>query len=118
MKGILIAWGTPVVGRERPALEEFASYMQWVNTLKTQNKISRFEIYAPLFGQFEKSSGFSIIEGTVPQIDEVLASDDFRARIDRVVSVVQGVRVESLDVGDDVGKRMKLYGAALQQLKL
>jgi hypothetical protein len=118
MKGIMVTWGTPFAGRERLALEEFASYTQWVTTLKTQGKISRYEHYMPLYGKFESFAGFSIIEGSEQQIDAISDSEDFRTRVQRVITVAHGVRVMELDVGDDVGKRMKQYGSAIQQLKL
>lgn len=118
MKGILIMWGTPVAGRERLAIEEFASYTQWVTSLKTQGKIARFELYMPQFGTYERFAGFSVVEGTENQIDAILTSDDFRTRVQRVITVTHGVKVESLDVAEDVAKRMKLYGSTIQQLKL
>lgn len=118
MKGIYISWGTPIAGRERLALEEFASYTQWVATLKNQGQIARFEHYMPTYGKFQKVAGFSIVEGSEQQINAIADSDDFRTRVQRVVTVANNVTVEKLDVGDDVGKRMKQYGSALQQLKL
>ncbi len=118
MKGILIKWGTPIVGRERPAIEEFASFMQWASNLKKEGKISRFEVFMPMFGQYEKMAGFSVIEGPSPQVNAITESEDFRKRIDRVISVAQSVSVDLLDTGDDVANRMKLYGSAIQQLKL
>lgn len=118
MKGISIVWGTPVVGRERLALEEFTSYVQWATKLKTEGKLARFELYAPQFGRYETYAGFSIIEGSKAQIDAILDSDDFRARVQRVFTVAHGVRVDAIDTADDVLMRMKNYGAAIQQLKL
>lgn len=118
MKGILIMWGTPVASRERLAIEEFGSYAQWVTSLKAQGKIARFELYMPQFGTYERFAGFSVVEGTETQIDTILESEEFRTRVQRVLTVAHGVRVESLDVGDDVAKRMKLYGSSIQQLKL
>lgn len=115
---ILIQWGTPVVGRERIALEEFGSYMQWVNRLKVEGKIERFEVYAPKYGNHQLFTGMTIVEGDDRQIEDLLESQDFRLRIDRVLTVTQNLRVERCEVGTVVGDRMKLYGQALQQLKL
>jgi len=118
MKGFLLTWGTPIAGRERLALEEFASYTQWVANLKAQGKIARFEHYMPLYGKFQSFAGFSIVEGSPQQIDAIVDSDDFRMRVERVLTIANSVRLEELDVGDEVGKRMKQYGSAIQQLKL
>ncbi|HTR53569.1 MAG TPA: hypothetical protein VMJ10_22905 [Kofleriaceae bacterium] len=89
-----------------------------MTTLKTQGKIARFEHYMPLYGKFESFAGFSIFEGTEQQIDAIADSEDFRMRVQRVLTVAHSVRLQELDVGDDVGKRMKQYGSTIQQLKL
>lgn len=118
MKGIMISWGAPIAGRERLALEEFASFMHWVTALKAQGKITDFEVYNLEWGDFETWSGFAILEGTAAQIDEVGHSDDFTARTQRTLSVIRALRIEPISVGEDVTKRMKAYGNGLLQLKL
>lgn len=118
MKGILISWGSPIAGRERLALEEFASFMNWVTGLKAQGKIADFEVYNLEWGDFETWSGFAILEGSASQIDDVGHSDEFTARTQRTLSVVRGLRIEPISVGEDVTKRMKAYGNALLQLKI
>ena len=118
MKGIMISWGTPVAGRERLALEEFASFMQWATALKAQNKIARFDVYVPEFGEYESFSGFAILEGTAKQIDELGRSDEFNVRTQRTMTCVHGLRINSLKGGDEVANHMKAYANALLQLKL
>ncbi len=100
------------------ALEEFSSYMTWANKLKKDGKIQRFEVYQLNDSNFQKRSGFTVIEGTEQQIRNLGDSDDFRARVERVMTVTQNFRIEHCVVGDEAGKRMQAYGAALQQLKL
>jgi len=100
------------------ALEEFASYMAWANQLKTEGKIERFEVFGPRDGTHQLFTGFTILEGSDKQIDAISDSDDFRLRIDRVMTVTQNLRVDRCDVGAVYGNRMKAYAGALQQLKL
>lgn len=118
MRGLLTTWGTPIAGRERLALEEFAGFVQWATSLKAQGKIARFEVYAPLFGEFESFSGFSILEGSPAQIEEIAEGDDFRGRVQRVMSVAHAVRTQLITSGADMLAMMKLYGESIQQLKL
>ena len=118
MRALLITWGVPIAGRERLALEEFSSYMQWATSLQAQKKIARFEVFAPLFGSFESFSGCSILEGSAADIDAIADSDEFRGRMQRVMSVAHGVRTQLLAGGGDMLALMKLYGAQIQQLKI
>lgn len=115
---VVVHWGTPIPTRERMALEEFSSYMSWANKLKKDGKIERFEVYQLTAGTFQKRSGFTIMEGNEQQIRTLTESDEFRARIDRVMNVTQNAQLERCDVGANVGQRMQLYGSVLQQLGL
>jgi len=117
-KAILIKWGIPFPGRERMALEEFSSYLQWANQLKAAGTIERFELYGPLSGTQQLFSGLTVIEGDDAKIDEIADSEDFRMRTNRVMSVVHNFTVERCEVGVAVGERMKRYGLALKQLGL
>lgn len=115
---ILIQWAVPIPGRERMALEEFNSYMQWANQLKRDGKIERFEVYQLDAGNFHKVSGFTLLEGSNQQITTLMQSDEYRARIERVMNMTQNLRVEPCVVGSEAGQRMQRYAAVLQQLHL
>jgi hypothetical protein len=117
-RALLIQWGLPHVGRERMALEEWSSYMQWTNQLMGQGKIERFGVYGPISGNQQRFSGFTLLEGTEKQIDEIADSEDFRLRIDRCMTSIQNFRVERCDAGGAMAERMKLYGKSLGQLGL
>lgn len=116
--GILIQWGTPVPGRERMALEEFNSYMQWTDKLKKDGKIERREVYQLENTNFQKMAGFTVVEGSEQQIRAIMDSDEFRSRIQRVMNTSQNLRLEQCLVGSEAGKRIQGYAAALQQLRL
>ena len=115
---IYMAWGLPVPGRERPALEEFSSYVQWVTKLKADGKIARFEVYMPVYGLPQALTGFTVIEGSDQQIEAIVKSQEWRVRVDRVLMIAQNVRVDLCEVGEAVANRMKVYGSTFQQLKL
>jgi hypothetical protein len=115
---IMIQWGTAIPTRERMALEEFSTYTQWVQKLKKDNKIERYEVYQVARGNFQKLSGMTIIEGNDQQIEQLIQSDDFRARVDRAINLLQNFRVEHCVVGAAVGQQMQRHGSVLQQLHL
>jgi hypothetical protein len=117
-KAIYIHWGIPFPGRERMALEEFSSYMQWANELKSTNKIERFEVYGPLTGTQQTLSGFTMLEGSDDQIDEIANSEDFRQRTIRVMTVCNHFGMEHCEVGVKLGERMQRYNKALAQMGL
>jgi hypothetical protein len=118
ISAILIQWGLPIPGRERLALEEFSSFMQWTTKLATERKIERVGVYGVRAGTQQLLSGFAIIEGDDAQIATVLASDEFRARSQRTMTVVQNLRIEPCEAGAAMATRMANYATALQQLKL
>ena len=64
------------------------------------------------------SGGFTILEGEDRQIDEIMDDEDFRLRVDRVMTVTQNFRVEKCDMGAAMGARMQLYAKSLKQLAL
>ena len=115
---IFMSWGVPVPGRERAALEEFFSVLEWVKKLKADGKIERFEVYAPTHGALQTFAGFTVIEGSAQQIQAIETSQEWLVRVDRVITAVQAVRIDVCDVGEGVANRMKVYGSTLQQMKL
>jgi hypothetical protein len=117
-KAIYIQWGSPFPGRERMALEEFSSYMNWANELKAKGEIERFEVYSPNGGTQQRFTGFTVVEGSESQIDKILKSDDFRMRQNRVMSVCNNLTVHGCDAGTNVGKRLQLYGKSIEKLGL
>jgi hypothetical protein len=117
-RAIFIRWGMPLAGRERLAVEEFGSYLNWVTQLKKEGKIERFEVYGPTTGNLEAFTGFTIVEGKEDPIAELVASEEFRIRVNRLMLLAHGAHVDVCDVGEGVGARMKLYATAVTQLKL
>jgi hypothetical protein len=115
---IFLSWGLPVPGRERAALEEFSSFVQWATKLQAEGKIERFEVYAPIHGVLQAFAGFTVVEGSEQQIQSIESSQEWKVRVDRVIMVAQGVRIDICDVGEGVAGRMKLYGSTFQQIKL
>jgi hypothetical protein len=117
-RAILIRWGMPLAGRERLAVEEFGSYLNWASQLRKEGKIDRFEVYGPRTGGLEKFAGFTVVEGKEPAIGELIESEEFRVRINRLMLLVHGAHVDVCDVGDGMAARTRLYATAVSQLKL
>lgn len=115
---ILIRWGTPLAGRERLAVEEFGSYLNWVSQLKKEGKIERFEVYGPRTGNLETFTGFTVVEGKKEPIGELIESEEFRVRVNRLMLLAHGAHVDMCDVAEGMANRMKLYATAVAQLKL
>ena len=115
---LIVEWGTPTVGRENRALEEFFSHVQWWSELKAKGTIAEFRLYGTNTGDLGESAGFVILEGTQKQIEAFAGSDDFRKSLSKVSLITQHVRVRTLDTGEAMTKRMQIYGSALKELKI
>jgi hypothetical protein len=113
---MMIEWGTPMAGREKKAIEEFAAHMQWWNELKGSGRVAEFRVYGPLTGNIEERAGFVILEGTSQQINELRASDDFRTRYDRVVLVGNNIQTTLCETGDAMMTRIQRYGKSVKDV--
>lgn len=117
-RALVIRWGMPLAGRERMAIEEFSSYVQWASQLRKEGKIDRFEVYGPRTGHVSDFSGFTVLEGKDTAITELGDSEEFRIRVNRLLLLVNGADVDLCDVGDGMATRLKLYATAVSQLKM
>lgn len=113
---IMFEWGMPIEGRESKALEEFMASMAWFSELKEGSKIESFASYGTLTGDMADRSGFVIIEGTKQQMDELRHAEEYRIRINRMVSIAHNVRIQLLETGDEMPKRMMRYGKVAKEM--
>jgi hypothetical protein len=113
---MMIRWGTPIAGRELKAVEVFMSHMQWWNELKSSGKIEEFKTFGTLTGNFGTNSGFVLIEGSQRQIGELMASEDYRVRLNTVIACVDQLECVMLESGDAMKSRMERYGKAVKQI--
>jgi hypothetical protein len=115
---LMVEWGTPTPGREGRALEEFFSHAQWWTELKAKGTIGDFRMYGTNTGDMSSSAGFVLVEGSVKQIAEFVASDELRRSLSRVSLVTPHLQVRTLDTGDAMMKRMQIYGNAVKDMKV
>src|SRR5262245_6433410 len=115
---LLIEWGMPIPGREARALEEFSVTMRWWEDLASTGRIGEFRVVGVRGGDYAARSGFCLLSGTDAQIDAVLASPEFRARLNRALATTQHVCVHRCECGERMARRMQAYGAALKQVGL
>ncbi len=112
--GMMIEFGMPIEGREMKALEEFMTSMAYWAGLKQGGKISEFRSYGTMTGGFNDRSAFVILEGTDQQIHDLRMSEEFRTRINRILTIGHNVHVTLLEFGDAMATRMQRYGATLK----
>jgi hypothetical protein len=115
---LMVEWGSPTPGREGKALEEFFSHVQWWTELKAKGTIGDFRIYGTNSGAIGSHAGFIVVEGSVKQIADFAASDEFRRSLSRVSLITPHLQVRTLDAGDAMMKRMQIYGNAVKDMKV
>jgi hypothetical protein len=113
---MMVEWGMPIEGRETKALEEFMTSVAWWGELKQKGRIAEFRTYGDVTGNYGKRAGLAIIEGTEQQINELRRSEDFRVRMDHVVSIGHNIRVTLLETGDAMTSRMQRYGTVIKKI--
>ena len=113
MSAMLLEWAMPIEGREMKAIEEFAGGVGWFMKQKEMGKLEDVRAFGFLEGNMEERSGMLLVEGSEDQIAMLMASEEYRERIARVMTIVKGVHISRLETGDRMVKRMQRYGKAL-----
>ena len=111
---MIIEWGMPIEGREMKALEEFIVSMAYWGGLKASGKIADFRTYGTMTGDFARRSGMVILEGTEAQLSELRASEEFRTRLNHVITIGHNVAMTLLEMGDAMASRMQRYGSVVK----
>jgi hypothetical protein len=115
---LLIEWGMPRDGREMKAMEVFFSAMQKWDTWKGAGRISGFEVFGTLTGDYDTRSGFLIASGTTAQIAALQHSEDYRQEILKVVNIGRNVTVTACETGEAMTTRMQRYAGSLKGMGL
>lgn len=115
--GFWIAWGLPTQGREKHALDLLTESRGYLERLKQDGHIERFDI-AILRPQTTELGGFILIQGSDEQIDALRHDDDFRVWVNRVQLVADRVGVVDAWVGDGIAEASDLYEKALRKAGL
>lgn len=113
---IMIEWGMPIEGRESKALEEFMSTMGWFTQLQEGSKIERFATYGTLTGNMADRTGLAIVEGSKKQIDALRHDEEYRVRLNRLITIGHNIQIQLLETGDQMPTRMMRYGKVVKEI--
>ena len=91
---LFLGWNRARPGKERDSLEAFASGIAFLGKQLASGSIESFE---PVMLDFHGGdmNGFILVRGTLPQLDGLRASDEFREVLMRADMSVNGIGVVS-----------------------
>ena len=113
---IVIEWGMPRQGREQKALEVFFSSMQKWEEWKSAGRIASFQPFGTLTGDYDKRSGFVLVQGSSQQIEALQQAEDYRQVVLAVVNIATHVNVTVCETGDAMASRMQRYGSSVKSM--
>jgi hypothetical protein len=100
---ILLELGHPAQGHERQALELVNDFLERVERLLAEDKISAFRWYGLEDGDLARRAALIVLEGSARQLDAVAGSDGFREFRYAAPSLLQGFGLSRARPPDDVG---------------
>jgi hypothetical protein len=109
------AWGVPVRGREKHALEVFNEVVQYWGGLQKEGRIERFDV-AVLTPNGGDLGGFLLVRGTAAQIDAVRRSEDYQRLINRSQLIADHFRVADAFVDEGLAQMLSQYGDEVGKL--
>jgi hypothetical protein len=115
--GIWIAWGLPTQGRETRALDLLRESRDYLERLRVDGLIERFDIVV-LRPQTTELGGFFLIQGSQEQIDSMRHNRDFEVWVNRVQLVADRVGIVDAWVDEGIGEAIDLYDEALRKAGL
>ena len=115
-KAIILEWGLPFDGRETKAYELFKVNHHWWEELKKGKKIESYHIYGMMTGDMTTRSNMVFIEGTDDQIDTIRNSEEWKNNLSGFLTLLRSVRVNVLETGERVERRMQRYGDTVKKM--
>jgi hypothetical protein len=115
--GFWIAWGLPTQGRERQALDLLNETRGYLDRLKQDRLIERFDI-AILKPQTTELGGFILIQGTQEQIDSLRHDHEFEVWVNQVQLMADRVGIVDAWVDEGLAEATDLYQEALRRAGL
>lgn len=112
---LIISWGRVVPGREKKALEVFASTQEyWEGNEKRGEIVS----HRPFFGPLRGATGMFLIEGETERLQALMRTDEFRKEIQCGTAVVEDLHVDLVEGGSEaaVQRLMAVYAEANAEL--
>ena len=113
--GLFIGWGQVVRGREKRALEVFNESVEYWGGLQGDGKIESFEVVllAPHGGDL---GGFALLRGSVEQMNDLRADEEFERRVTRADLIVESQGVVDAVLGEGLGTSLGIYEKEIGEL--
>lgn len=111
---IIFTWGAGVPGRERMGLEVFGGALgYWEEMAKEGRIIGHREYFSS-----NRSGGYMIVEGLLPDLHQIAQEDDFLKLNARAEAIVEDFRMELCLGGSDqaIQEGVGLFNETLDEL--
>lgn len=112
---LFIGWGPVVRGREKEALEEFKSSMEYDAELQSKHMIESFEavVLEPHGGEL---NGFVLLRGDAGKLASLRQDPEFQRRVARAQLYVDNIGVVGASIGAGLMRLMTIYGEEFGRL--
>ena len=98
---LMIAWGSPVRGREAKSLETFAKALGYFEGLAKEGRIHGHREYFCLTGNSNARGGFMIVDGEIEELQRIQIEDENLRLMNEASSVVDNFEVTLCGGGSD-----------------
>lgn len=113
-----VSFGPVLPGREALAVDQFTAISRYLGRLLADDVITSFKPFFFADGSVDGDSGFFLIEGSRPALDELRRGEEFVRMLLRAGAAVAGVRSHALVAGSGAGRLVNLYREVRQELGL
>ena len=90
---MILELGHPATGRERQALELVNEFLERVEEMLSAGRLSAFRWYGLEDGDLTERAALLVLEGSPEQLQDLVASDEFRELRYAAPSFLQGFRL-------------------------
>lgn len=114
--GLVLAWGTPVRGREQKALEVFLEGQDMYGKAQANGEIFEFETVLMQGTAGGLPGGHTIAWGTEDQVDAFARSEPYQRLVMRATLIVEDLGSTRCIRGEALTEGMGQYGEAISEL--
>jgi hypothetical protein len=115
---LMLSFGAVIPGREALAVEMFTEVGRALGRLMDDGALTSFRPYFYADGLAGDVSGFFLLQGRRPRLDELRREESFTALVLRVGAAVTNVRAQTLVAGSAAGRTVNLYREIRRELGL
>lgn len=113
--GLFVGFNYPIPGREKQAARVFNEFSEFLGGQARAGVIEQAE---PVFLQPHGGdlSGFLLVRGERPKLDEMVASTEFQRQVTRAQLIVGNLGVVNCMLGSEVQRQMTTFLGAAEEL--